>query len=441
MPEALTETLPQAQSRRQASWTVVLPTIGSAGDLHPVLGVGRELARRGHTVVVATSDHYETTVREQGLDFRALLDGERLNALAQHPDMWHRWRAFPRLAAAAIVPAIRPLYAILAEMAGPRVLVAASSLCLGARLAQERLSVPLVSLVLQPVVFRSREDSIGTPHGAFDPAWPRWRKNLAYWIADRFIIDPPIGRALNSFRRELGLPPVRRIFDRWIHSPSGAVCLFPEWYAPPQFDWPAGVVFADFPVFDPTETNPLPAHVEEFLRTGDPPIVFTFGSEMRQGRPWLERGIEACRVLGRRALLLSRHEDQHPPTADGRSSMAAGFLPLSQILPLCSAIVHHGGIGTTSRALQAGIPQLAVPMAHDQPDNARRISRLGVGAWIDPQRFRPRHVAQSLEAVLSDPSVWKSCEDLAARVKPARGIELACDALEREMLLREAGGL
>ena len=440
MPEALTEPRPQTQETGLPPWTVVLPTIGSAGDVHPVLGVAQELRRRGHQVIIATSSHYEELIRGLEFDFHQLLDTTRLEHLADHPHMWDRWRAFPLLATEAIVPAIRPLYELLAGMAGSRVLVAASSLCLGARLAQEKLGLPLISLVLQPVVFRSRVEPVGAPHRAFDPGWPRWRKNLAYWLADRFLIDRPIQGPLNALRRELGLPPVRRIFENWIHSPNGTICLFPEWYAPPQADWPASVTFADFPLFDPHEDSLLPDRVDAFLREGDPPILFTFGSEMRQIGATLNRSIETCRVLARRALLVSRHADRSPVHADGHSSLVADFLPLSRVLPRCAAIVHHGGIGTLSRGLQAGIPQLAVPMAHDQPDNARRLAHLGVGNWIDPDEFHPRRVAQNLEALLSDPPVWQRCEDLAARLSPGRGIAMACDALEREMLLREAGG-
>ena len=77
---------------------------------------------------------------------------------------------------------------------------------------------------------------------------------------------------------------------------------------------------------------------------------------------------------GRRGLLLSRHREHIPRTlpSDVRH---VEYAPFSELLPRCAALVHHGGIGTSAQALAAGVPQLIMPMGHDQPDNSRACSR------------------------------------------------------------------
>jgi UDP:flavonoid glycosyltransferase YjiC (YdhE family) len=94
--------------------------------------------------------------------------------------------------------------------------------------------------------------------------------------------------------------------------------------------------------------------------------------------------VDACRRLGRRGLLLSRYRDQLP--ADLPPGVRHfDYVPLSRVLPRAAALVSHGGIGTLSQALAAGIPQLIMPLGFDQFDNAARLGRLGVAATLTPR--------------------------------------------------------
>ena len=87
-----------------------------------------------------------------------------------------------------------------------------------------------------------------------------------------------IAPALNAYRAELGLAPVSRIFRSWIHSPQRVIGLFPEWFFPPQPDWPAQIRLTGFPLFDEAGLHPLDPGLDAFLAAGDPPIAFTPGS-------------------------------------------------------------------------------------------------------------------------------------------------------------------
>jgi len=263
------------------------------------------------------------------------------------------------------------------------------------------------------------------------PAWaPPWMIRIMLWIGDRAVVNPIVLPPLNQFRKELGLPPVMgNFFSDYINSPQLTLGLFPEWFAPPPPDWPKQLRLCGFPLYDEKGVTALDPALEEFLNSGTPPIVFTPGSAMLQGLPFFSAAAEACRLIGRRGLLLTRFPENIPAKLpDGVRHFA--YAPFSQVLPRCAALVHHGGIGTMAQALAAGIPQLIMPMAHDQFDNASRVEKLGVGASIKRSNFLPQPVAERLRKLLEDPAIGARAKEIAKRFEGARSIDVACDHVE-----------
>ena len=214
-------------------------------------------------------------------------------------------------------------------------------------------------------------------------------------------MDRALAGPVNSFRHEHGLPPVKRIFNGWIHSPDRVIGLFPEWFSPPPRDWPSQTVLTGFPLYDEADVTPMDPDLEQFLKAGEPPIAFTPGSAMRHGGKFFAAAIQACRLLGRCGVLLSRHREHLPENlpADIRH---VEYAPFSRLLPRCAAIVHHGGIGTSAQAMAAGIPQLVVTMAHDQPDNAARLKRLGVSETLPASEFSAKRAVTLLKLIMDD---------------------------------------
>jgi UDP:flavonoid glycosyltransferase YjiC (YdhE family) len=106
------------------------------------------------------------------------------------------------------------------------------------------------------------------------------------------------------------------------------------------------------------------------------------------------------------------------------------YAPLSLVLPRCAALVHHGGIGTSAQGLAAGVPQLTMPMGFDQPDNATRLFRLGVGRWVRPGRFQGKTVAAALRDLLDNPRVAGACRHWADQITSTPAIGKTCDLLE-----------
>lgn len=410
---------------------ILLAPVGSHGDVHPFCGIGAELARRGHTVTVFTNGHFEPLVRRMGLGFVPVGTDQEFRDTIADPDLWHPTRGWRKVFGSMIDQVLPIQYeALKAHLVPGQTVIAAATLALGARVLQDETGAPTATLHLQPSIIRSSHAMPKLP-GAPIPRWaPRWMKRLMFTAADRLVIDPVVAPPLNAFRAARRLPPVDKVTSQWWHSPDLAIGLFPAWFAPPQPDWPPQIRLTGFPLFDEHGLEPLPAELLKFLDAGESPLAFTPGSAMSHGRAFFEAAAEACRLLGRRGLLLTRHPENVPASLPP-GVIHVPYAPFSELLPRCAALVHHGGIGTMAQALRAGVPQLVMPMSHDQPDNADRVKRLGVGDLISVPGFRAPAVARKLARLLGSAEVAARCRDVAGRFVGAGAIGQTCDLIER----------
>ena len=408
---------------------IIVSPIGSAGDVHPLVGLATSLKLRGHEVTVLTSGYFNELLERRGLDHVELGTKEDFLRLANDPHLWHPYRAFPHICRHGISQILRDQYRAIEERMVPgETVVISSCLGFGARIAQEKLGVPLVTAHLQPAPLWSDYDSPKLPGMLMGPGIPRWVKRWQFRLGETLIIDRVVREVTTTFRRELGLPPIRRTTDWW-HSPQLVMCLFPEWYGPRQPDWPANLVHTEFPLWDDGAGTVTPEAVARFLGNGDPPLVFTPGSAMMYGEAFFRAAVEACQRLGRRGILLSSF-NSHIPASLPESIRHFEYVPFSNVLPHAAGIVHHGGIGTTAQGLAAGIPQLVMPMAHDQFDNAARLKRFGVGDWLNRASFSGPAVSQRLQGLLDSADVRHQCTQLASRFSRDHRAEAACDLIE-----------
>jgi UDP:flavonoid glycosyltransferase YjiC (YdhE family) len=219
---------------------------------------------------------------------------------------------------------------------------------------------------------------------------------------------------------------VKGIMRDWWMSPDRILALFPEWLAPRHGDFPAQTVFSRFPLYDGDE--PLAAEVEEYLAEGPPPLLFTPGSANMWGRDFFAAAAGACERLAMRGIFITPFRKQIELSL-GKTIRHFDRAPFSKVFPRCAAVVHHGGIGTCAQGFAAGVPQLVMPMAHDQPDNAQRLKRLGVGDYLLPGRFRADAVSAKLESLLSSETTRKACAEVKSRTAMQMPPEKVADLL------------
>ncbi len=351
----------------------VLASLGTDGDVLPFVGLGVALKARGHRVTLVAAENYSDLAGAHWLEFQQLVSAETMRDLLGHPDFWHPIKTARRTARWG-AGMIGPQYTLLSGIcAGPGTVLIANPAILAAMLAREKLGIPLATVVLQPWMI----PSASAPPLMPIPGLPRWAPPIMHTMAFRVIgmvADALVGPALNRVRRSLGLKPKGRILKDWL-SRELTLGMFPEWYGPPQADWPVGIALTGFPRFDGAIQRGLPPGLPEFLGGPKPTVVFTFGSGMMHGGQLFETASRVCGRLDAQGLFLSRH---HEPVPSARM-FHAGFIPFREVFPECAAVAHHGGIGTTAEGLAAGVPQLILPLGFDQLDNGARVERMGAG--------------------------------------------------------------
>ncbi len=407
---------------------ILIYAMGSAGDVHPFVGVGRALQARGHEVFVITSAYFEELVARAALGFRPLGTVADFERVQSDPHLWHPTKALPSIIRNAVDPTYELILAHARELHEPgNTIILASSLAWGALTVRELLRIPVATVHLAPSLFVSSHRQ-PVLHGAPIPQWaPRFMKAIQWQMAEK-IVDFHVLPELNRFRKKHGLPPARRMLKGW-HSPDRVIALFPEWFGPPQPDWPPQTRLTGFPLFDEAGLRELPRELDDFLNDGDPPVVFTPGSAMDRGHAFFAEAVAALKMLGKRGILLSRFPDTMP-TDLPQGVRRFSYLPFSEVLPRAAALAYHGGVGTCAQTLRAGIPHLVQPMAHDQLDTLSRVRDLGVGDGLHPHQFKAKKIAATLDRLLHDATIGQQAKDLSRHFDPAAWMARTCELVE-----------
>jgi rhamnosyltransferase subunit B len=415
---------------------IVLSNIGTFGDINPLIAIALELKRRGHTPVMALPAVYAPKIVPLGLAFHPLrpdIDPTNTMLVEMVYDVNKGTETGLRK---FLFPVLRETYADLLDAATKPAradLLLLGELNYAGPLVAEATGIPWASYVLAPFSFFS----------AFDPPvlppFPRLAR------ADRVV--PGMGRGIKrlarfvtrkwpepvyELRRELGLPMgANPIFDAK-NSPNLVLALFSRVLGVEQRDWPANVLITGFCFYDADAGNAaLPPHLEEFVGAGEPPVVFTLGSAaVLAAGDFYEQSARAAMRLGIRAVLLIGADPRNrPQRALPDSICVAEYAPYSALFPRAKLVVHQGGVGTTAQCLRAGRPMLIMPYSHDQPDNARRMKRLGVARAIQRASYKPWRVARGIRAILAEPEYEQKAQSAARQLAQEDGVKTACDAL------------
>jgi rhamnosyltransferase subunit B len=419
---------------------IVINTFGSLGDLFPFLSIGCALHARGHRVTVATLDVHRDAVERAGLRFA------NASATPQPDNM----EAFTR----RVFDPVHGPSLVIREIAGSDIgesykrmqaicqdadVLITSTLAFAGQILGETLSVTgrlqWVSAVLTPCNLLS----------IYDPPVVGMK-----WI-DALSCGPLRGKRLlqhmtllrlrnwtspvRAFRRQLGLRAESALgnpLQHGQHSPDCALALFSPLLGSAQPDWPSSVRITGFAHYTQPGTN-MDGELEAFLHNGSPPLVFTLGSSaVHIGADFLLESIKACEQLGRRAVLFTGSPEMRAklPSPLPSFAHAVDYAPHASVFPHAAAIIHHGGIGTSTEALRAGRPMLVVAHGFDQFDNAARLKRLGVAHALAARDYRCETATPLLRDLLDDPSYGQRAWRCAEAVRAEHGDRVAVDLIE-----------
>lgn len=420
---------------------VVFATVGSLGDLYPFLAIGQQLRERGHRVTVASHGLHRAAVAQAGLGFaEASGIAEPADKAAFMARAFDPWRGPGFVVGELAAADVEASYQRLLPLTRQADVLVTSTLAFAAQIIGERDSAAgrmrWLSAVLAPAGLLSvrQPPALGVERLDRWLAGAPWRGRAMLALA-RFYTrrwTAPV----RQLRRRLGLPaepPGGDPFHYGQFSPQGTLALFPDWLAPPREDWPTrmqALGFARYP-----QPGSLPPALAAFLAAGPAPLVFTLGSAVvHAGAGFLRQSVQAARMLGQRAVLLTGSAALSAQLSDtlGEDVLAWDYAPHAALFARARAVIHHGGIGTSAEALHAGLPQLVVPHAFDQFDNALRLRQLGVAAYLPATRYRADRAADRL-AMLLQPSVAQRSAEWARRLAGSDGAASAAQWIEQQL--------
>ena len=413
---------------------IVLTTFGSYGDIHPYLAIAAELRSRGHHPVIATSELYREKMLAEGFDFCSV----RPNLpppQEQDPGMMEKVMN-PKsgtgyLLNEMLFPFVRPSYEDTLRAIEGADLLLTHPISFAGPLVAQKTGLPWVSSVLAPASFMSAYDP---PVPPFWP-WMRYVQLLGPRFVAAFFRQAKKyynNKSYEEFREELGLPDRGSPVFEGQHSPTLILALFSALFASPQPDWPPQARVTGFAFYDGRKELAMPAELTKFLDEGSAPIVFTLGSSaVWVARDFYRESIAAIKMLGRRAVLLIGDQRNELTESLPPEIIAVDYAPFEALLPRACAMVHHGGVGTTSNGLRAGIPTLIVPFAFDQPDNAEHARRLGGSRTLPRAKYRAARVAKELDILLTKPEHTSRASETGKLLRMENGAGVAVDLIEQ----------
>ncbi len=413
---------------------IILATLGSFGDIHPYMAIAMELRARGHQPVIATTELYREKMQTAGFDFVSVRPNipppEEQDPVTMEKVM-HPKSGSGFLLNEMLFPFLREGYDDLLQAVAGADLLLTHPITFAGPLVAQTTGIPWVSSVLAPVSFMSAYDP------PVPPFWPRMRHVQIFgprFVAAFFKQVKKVYRnkPYNQFRAELGLPDRGSPVFEGQHSPTLILALFSEVLAQPQPDWPPQARITGFAFYDGRNELEMPPELTKFLDDGAPPIVFTLGSSaVWVARDFYRESIAAAKSLGRRAVLLIGDDRNQLPEALPPGMIAVNYAPFEALLARACVMVHHGGVGTTSQGLRAGIPTLIVPFAFDQPDNAAHAARLGCSRTLPRTKYKAARIAKELDSLLGMPDYADRANEIGKRLRSENGAARACDLIEQ----------
>jgi sterol 3beta-glucosyltransferase len=403
---------------------ILLTTLGSDGDLVPFYALAKGLIARGHDVRLATVGRYEARAKELGIPFIRVSetwnDAEMEAKFARVFQVKNPAKHFS-LVIDTLQPELVRMVPFFKRILPSYDLLVSHHINLGAIAAAKSLGTPFVPVYLTNLKTSRLVNPFGSSFGPMVNVW-MWR--FASWVLGR-AADPQ----LNLVLKEAGLAPGRNLAFKGSDSDRLELFAASSQVIPADPLWPKSYLQTGYWTLEEPEYKPPPA-LEELVGK-EPPVVISFGSMSGiDAEKTTKTLLDAARNLGKPVVLQS-----------GWAGLGAGalpknvhraeFVPHSWLLPRAACLVHHGGAGTTSAALRAGIPQLVVWHMGDQPAWGERVRRLGVGPrGTSHESLKSKWLVEKLQTMLTDQGMQDRARILGEKLRAERGVDRAVDAIE-----------
>lgn len=354
---------------------VLLSTIGSRGDVQPLVALALALRALGQEVRLCLPPDFQDWVKSLGLPVTPIGPEVRPTGKASPSGAGPSPEQRRRMTEGTVDTQFE---AITAAARGCDVILGATALQIAAPSVAEKMGIPYVFAAYSPNVLPSPHHPPPVHALKGNAAAPEPADYAGLWARNAESFDTLFGATLNSHRAALGLSAVSDV--------RGHVLTDRPWLAadPILAPWPdpADPAIVQTGAWILPDERRLSSELEAFLEAGEPPIYFGFGS-IRAPADLSRVMIEAARALRRRAIV-SRGWADLSLVDDGTDCLATGEVNQQELFTRVAAVVHHGGAGITTAATRAGAPQVVIPQHYDQHYWAGRVHQLGIGTAHAP---------------------------------------------------------
>jgi len=402
---------------------IAIVAFGSTGDVLPYIALGKRLRAAGHDAWLCSADRYAEEAKAHGLPFVscATWSDERhrelMEALLAEPNTVRHLDIIYGRARKDIVAVVPAVVGATARAE----LIVSHVLAIGGYAAARRHGTPLVTGHLFDGIIPSAAMS---PFGVnLGPL------NRALWAMVGRMVRKKTDPVFNEALAAAGLPPERDILFSASHSR-----LLNLVAASPAISRVSPLTERRYQLtgfwFDDDETTPDPALVA-FVESGPPPAVIGFGSMMGiDAREWTRKVVAG--VGQRRAVLQMGWANLGGDSDLPPNIFRAGVVPHRWLFPRASAVIHHGGAGTTAAAMRAGVPSAMVWFLGDQPTWGKRLARLGIAPRaVRFSDFSAGWLDHTLQQLTNDQPMRVRAAELGARIRTEDGLGEAVAAIEQ----------
>lgn len=413
---------------------IVISTVGSTGDLLPFIALGQGLKTRGHSVLFAVSATMHPTIQKAGLDVIECGPALGEQDARLRPEVFEGNKPFRQgqiMMLEWLIPPLAAAYAQLLHACKGADLLIATTIQFAAPMVHEKLGLHWISVSLSASQFPTDYES--------PILWPSssmvFMNRLGWWTA-KTVLRKSFLPALNRVRVRLGFRPLKGapVIDD-LSSELILLASSPH-FSPPRPDWDARVKMTGFWFYDGQEQIEWQPGEElrKFIDHGEKPVVLSLGSMVEKDpERTVQLHAEAVTRLKRRLIIQQGwarlDTAKLGALLNSGQVIGAGFLPHDWLFSHAAAVIHHGGAGTTARALRHGCPMLLEPHGFDQPYNARRIGELHAGVVIPAHRVTQRELERKLPVVFSA-ETRSNVERLGRKIREENGVGKACELIE-----------
>jgi len=411
--------------------TIIAP--GSRGDVQPYVALGKGLKDAGHSAQILTTYDFHELVTTYGLDFVGMGGqmqdvARQMEGILKQGDFLKILKSMGQAAQELVNRASQS--GLEASQDSSRLIAGPGGLFVGLALS-EKLGIPFIPAFYFPF----------TPTRSFPNTLvplplknlPGWANRLSHYLAQQMLWQNYRAADTKARREILGLPPASwwGPFASLNQQQQTVLYGYSPLVLPPPADWGPAVHVTGYWFLDPPAGWEPPTDLVDFLDAGSPPVYVGFGSMTNSKAEDTTRlVVDALARTGQRGVLSAGWGGLSQKDLPDTVRMI-GSIPFSWLFPRMAAIVHHGGAGTTSAGLSAGIPSIVTPFMGDQPFWGRRVFELGVGPRPIPlQRLTAGHLAHAIQTALTDTAMREQAARLGERIRKENGVARAVEVIE-----------